>query len=83
MYLVTLQTIIECLKYITTGDYPPNSKGGAFVYDPDIARECEVKGKVKLTFKDIAKQQITYSCSLKSTKKVQLLIMKSAECLIY
>lgn len=27
-------TIIECLKYITTGDLPPNSKGGAFIHDP-------------------------------------------------
>lgn len=26
-------TIIECLKYATTGDLPPNSKGGAFVND--------------------------------------------------
>lgn len=34
--LYTLQTIIECLKYITTGDMPPNSKGGAFVHDPKV-----------------------------------------------
>lgn len=27
-------TIIECLKYATTGELPPNSKGGAFVHDP-------------------------------------------------
>ncbi|KAI4166030.1 MAG: hypothetical protein LQ342_000461 [Letrouitia transgressa] len=27
-------TIIECLKYATTGDLPPNSKGGAFIHDP-------------------------------------------------
>ena len=30
------QTIIEALKYITTGDLPPNSKGGAFVHDPKV-----------------------------------------------
>jgi len=29
-------TIIECLKYATTGDMPPNSKGGAFVHDPKV-----------------------------------------------
>jgi len=29
-------TIIECLKYATTGDLPPNSKGGAFVNDPKV-----------------------------------------------
>lgn len=32
------QTIIECLKYATTGDLPPNTKGGAFVHDPKVAR---------------------------------------------
>lgn len=29
-------TIIECLKYATTGQLPPNSKGGAFVHDPKV-----------------------------------------------
>lgn len=29
-------TIIECLKYATTGEMPPNSKGGAFVHDPKV-----------------------------------------------
>lgn len=31
-----IQTIIECLKYATTGDLPPNSKGGAFIHDPKV-----------------------------------------------
>ena len=31
-----VQTIIECLRYVTTGDLPPNSKGGAFVCDPKV-----------------------------------------------
>lgn len=30
-------TIIECLKYATTGQLPPNSKNGAFVHDPDVS----------------------------------------------
>ena len=29
-------TVIECLKYATTGDLPPNSKGGAFIHDPKV-----------------------------------------------
>ena len=33
---VDFQTIIECLKYATTGDLPPNSKGGAFIHDPKV-----------------------------------------------
>ena len=32
-----LQTIIESLKYATTGEMPPNcSKGQAFVHDPKV-----------------------------------------------
>ncbi|KAK2598306.1 hypothetical protein N8I77_011729 [Diaporthe amygdali] len=44
-------TIIECLKYATTGDLPPNSKGGAFVYDPKLHTNKEVPASVVLKFK--------------------------------
>lgn len=30
------QTLIECLKYATTGEQPPNTKSGAFVNDPSV-----------------------------------------------
>lgn len=43
-------TIIECLKYATTGDLPPNSKGGAFVNDPSISSRSTVTAQVKLAF---------------------------------
>jgi DNA repair protein RAD50 len=43
-------TIIECLKYATTGDQPPNTRGGAFIHDPKMANEKEVKAQVKLRF---------------------------------
>ena len=43
-------TIIECLKYATTGDQPTNTRGGAFVHDPKMANEKEVKAQVKLRF---------------------------------
>lgn len=29
-------TIIECLKYATTGELPPNTKNGAFIHDPKV-----------------------------------------------
>ena len=35
-YFLFPQTIIECLKYATTGEQPPNSKGGAFIHDPKV-----------------------------------------------
>jgi hypothetical protein len=32
------QTIIETLKYATTGELPPGAKtGGAFIHDPRVA----------------------------------------------
>ncbi len=43
-------TIIECLKYATTGDQPLNTRGGAFIHDPKMANEKEVKAQVKLRF---------------------------------
>jgi DNA repair protein RAD50 len=37
------QTIIECLKYASTGQQPPNTKGGAFIHDPKVRAlgECD------------------------------------------
>ncbi|RAK91440.1 P-loop containing nucleoside triphosphate hydrolase protein [Aspergillus costaricaensis CBS 115574] len=42
-------TIIECLKYATTGDLPPNSKGGAFIHDPKLCGEKEVLAQMVAT----------------------------------
>nr|ACH87544.1 Rad50 [Platynereis dumerilii]ACH87548.1 Rad50 [Platynereis dumerilii] len=46
-------TIIECLKYMTTGDLPPGHANGSFVHDPKIANEQKVKGQVRLVFNDV------------------------------
>lgn len=36
-------TIIECLKYATTGEQPPNSKvGGAFIHDPKVGSSIKL-----------------------------------------
>ncbi|BFZ14970.1 hypothetical protein BsWGS_18009 [Bradybaena similaris] len=49
-------TIIECLKYAATGEMPPGTKGGgaAFVHDPKLAQEREVKGQIRLMIRDVA-----------------------------
>jgi DNA repair protein RAD50 len=83
-------TIIECLKYATTGMQPPNSnKGGAFVHDPKLCGENEVMAQVKLSFKSSsgAKMVITRSLQLtvkKATRSLktlegQLLMLKDGE----
>ena len=42
-------TIIECLKYMATGIMPPGAKtGGAFVHDPKVAHDTEVRGQIRL-----------------------------------
>ncbi|EFA85515.1 DNA recombination/repair protein [Heterostelium album PN500] len=46
-------TIIECLKYASTGEMPPNcSSGQAFIHDPKIAGNSEVKAQIKMRFKN-------------------------------
>ncbi|WEW57646.1 DNA repair protein rad50 [Emydomyces testavorans] len=82
-------TIIECLKYATTGDLPPNSKGGAFIHDPKLCGEKEVLAQVKLAFKATsgAKMVITRSLQLtvkkttrqQKTLEGQLLMVKEGE----
>ena len=45
-------TIIECLKYATTGILPPNCKtGGAFIHDPDLCGKKTVQAQVKLQYR--------------------------------
>jgi DNA repair protein RAD50 len=64
-------TIIECLKYATTGDLPPNSKGGAFIHDPSLCAENEVLAQVKLSF------QGTSGARMVCTRSLQLTVKKS------
>ncbi|KAM7222177.1 DNA repair protein RAD50 [Rhypophila decipiens] len=64
-------TIIECLKYATTGELPPNSKGGAFIHDPNLVGEKDVQAQVKVSFRS------TVGESFVVTRNVQLLVKKT------
>ena len=45
-------TVIECLKYATTGELPPNTKmTGAFVHDPKLTQQVETPAAVVLKFR--------------------------------
>ena len=71
-------TLIECLKYITTGTLPPNSKGGAFIYDGGLANNTEVKAEIKLYLhnfydKEIVIQKIIQT-SIKQKKTEQKIL---------
>lgn len=62
-------TIIESLKYISTGSLPPNSRGGAFIYDPRVARLAEVQGQVKLLFINVHGETMVCSRSLQLSQR--------------
>ncbi|CAI4049436.1 hypothetical protein SKDZ_14G0790 [Saccharomyces kudriavzevii ZP591] len=64
-------TIIECLKYATTGDLPPNSKGGVFIHDPKITGEKDVRAQVKLAFTS------ANGLNMIVTRNIQLLMKKT------
>lgn len=73
-------TIIECLKYATTGDMPPNTKGGAFVHDPKMAAASEVKAQVRLRFYSTDKTRMNCVRNLQVTaKKAGSLTLKTLE----
>jgi DNA repair protein RAD50 len=73
-------TIIECLKYATTGDQPPNTRGGAFIHDPKMANEKEVKAQVKLRFVAANGTRMLAVRNLSVTqKKTGALTMKTLE----
>ena len=76
-------TIIECLKYATTGDQPPNTRGGAFVHDPKMANEKEVKAQVKLRFHAANGNRMLAVRNLSVTvKKTAGLTMKTLESIL-
>lgn len=72
-------TIIESLKYITTGDMPPNSKNGAFIYDPKIAKEIDVRAEIELVFINNNNEELKCTRSLQSTSKKNKTEMKTLE----
>ncbi|WFD29984.1 DNA repair protein rad50 [Malassezia sp. CBS 17886] len=62
-------TIVECLKYAATGDLPPNTKGGAFVYDPYMAGCDSVKAQIRLRFRNTSGVRMGCVRNLQVSKK--------------
>ena len=76
-------TIIECLKYATTGDQPPGTRGGAFIHDPKMANEKEVKAQVKLRFMAADGRRMLAIRNLSVTmKKTAGMTMKTLESIL-
>lgn len=72
-------TIIECLKYITSGDFPPGSKGNTFVHDPKDAHETDVRAQIRLQFRDVNGEAVAVQRSMQSTQKGKKTEFKTLE----
>lgn len=76
-------TIIESLRYATTGHLPPNSRGGAFIYDPKVAQETEVKAQVKILFMNTSNKPMVCTRSLQLTQKKGKVEQKTLESVLW
>ncbi|KAJ7370898.1 DNA repair protein rad50 [Desmophyllum pertusum] len=72
-------SVIECLNYMATGDMPPGSKQQMFVHDPKVAGEHEVRGQIKLKFRDVTGSPIVVTRTLLSQQKGKKLETKTME----
>mmetsp|Transcript_15469 Transcript_15469/g.38092 ORF Transcript_15469/g.38092 Transcript_15469/m.38092 type:complete len:108 (-) Transcript_15469:3687-4010(-) len=63
-------TIIEALKFVTTGEQPPLSdKGKSFVHDPKIRGVAVMKGRVKLAIETMDDKVFVVSRIFQLTQK--------------
>uniref|UniRef100_A0A8C3JW26 Rad50/SbcC-type AAA domain-containing protein n=1 Tax=Calidris pygmaea TaxID=425635 RepID=A0A8C3JW26_9CHAR len=72
-------TIIECLKYISTGDFPPGTKGSSFVHDPKVANETDVRAQIRLQFRDVNGELLAVQRSMVCTQKGKKTEFKTLE----
>ncbi|NWT58016.1 RAD50 protein, partial [Erythrocercus mccallii] len=75
-------TIIECLKYISTGDFPPGTKGKTFVHDPKVAHETDVRAQIRLQFRDVNGELMAVQRSMVCTQKGKTPEFKTLESVI-
>ncbi|TID26159.1 hypothetical protein CANINC_002854 [Pichia inconspicua] len=62
-------TIIECLRYATTNELPPNTKNGAsFINDPNLHSSNDTKAQIKLAFQNTRRVNLILSKSLMATR---------------
>ncbi len=73
-------TIIESLKYATTGLLPPGARAGhSFVNDPGITDTTEVKAQIKLRFNNYAGEVNVIARSLQLLKKAKTMQFKALD----
>ena len=75
-------TIIEALKYATTSDMPPNTKGASFLFDPKLIDEVETKARIKLYFRDMSGLVVQVQKNMACTQKSKKLEFRTLETII-
>ncbi|NXM14028.1 RAD50 protein, partial [Ploceus nigricollis] len=75
-------TIIECLKYISTGGFPPGTNGKTFVHDPKVANETDVRAQIRLQFRDVNGEVMAVQRSMVCTQKGKTPEFKTLESVI-
>lgn len=64
-------TIIECLRFIATGEFPPNSdRGKSFIHDPMLKKmkSIKIRGLVKAEFTDRKGERFIVTRAIESTR---------------
>jgi DNA repair protein RAD50 len=73
-------TIIECLRYATTGELPPNSgTGGAWIRDAKLCGENEVLAQVRLAFESTSGAKMTVNRNIQLTVRKTTRSQKTLE----
>ncbi|CAG0891447.1 unnamed protein product [Darwinula stevensoni] len=73
-------TIIEALKYVTAGEFPPGTtKGQGFIHDPKLTHKVSVKGQVRLAFRDVNGQSMAVVRTIECIQKKAKLEMKTLD----
>ncbi|KAF7488256.1 DNA repair protein RAD50 [Sarcoptes scabiei] len=64
-------SIIESLKYVTTGIMPPNSNAGkTFIHDVQFTDQTLVRAQIRLMFLDVENKQTIITRSMQSNLKI-------------
>lgn len=73
-------TIIEALKYATTGDMPPgSSRGQSFVHDPSMSGEVTVRAQTKLLFTNVRGEKMVAQRIFEGTQKKTNISVKTVD----
>jgi DNA repair protein RAD50 len=68
------------LKQATTGELPPNTRSGqAFIHDPKVAGETEIKAQIKLRFSTATGQPVVIIRSFQLTQRKSTMQFKALD----